>query len=125
MITVKECGESLVDIKMLCPDLIIDIDLFGKNIFDYITLSITNLNKRSDKILKLDNINKDRIINDIVFVWTVLGNDFLPPIVSIDFSEDVKDIFHIYAYTLHTNSINSQPNHIVLYGTNKRNLNIN
>lgn len=42
----------------------------------------------------------DRIIKDIVLIFTIFGDDFLPKIESVDVRSDIDLIFNIYSLTL-------------------------
>ena len=52
-------------------------------------------------IIKLDtkqtfNLDKQRVINDIVFVFTIFGDDFLHKIESFDVRNDIDIILDLY-----------------------------
>lgn len=73
---------------------VIDIDKLRKNIFGYI----------SDKH-KLDyKFNIDKIINDVVFVLTIFGNDFVPKVQSFNIRKDFQKIIDIYSNILINNN---------------------
>jgi len=65
---------------------IIDIDKLSANIFNFV----------DDKLSKGIKRNKDNIIKDIVFIFTIFGNDFLPKIESFDVKYDFNTIINKY-----------------------------
>ena len=75
---------------------IIDIDLLRKNIFQYVLNSIKIATKDND--IKLDEIS---IINDIVFILTIFGNDFLPKLESFNVKYDFDRIIDKYVKMLY------------------------
>lgn len=66
--------ESVVDV--------VDINEFVFNIYQYI----------KDKT----NIDRKRMINDIVVIFSIFGNDFIPKIISFSVSTDLVDIIDLY-----------------------------
>lgn len=79
---------------------IVDIDSLRKNIFNYVSNSM----KISVKIgeVKLDVVS---VINDIVFVLTIFGNDFLPKMESFNVKYDFDRIIDKYIKLLQENKI--------------------
>lgn len=67
---------------------VISINDFCKAIYKYIQ-------SRSSLIL-----SEQRVINDIVFIFTIFGNDYVPCIEAINVSNDIEIIFNIYIHTL-------------------------
>jgi 5'-3' exonuclease len=67
---------------------IIDIDKLGDNIYKYIT-------KISSRQLE-----KSHVIDDIVFILTVFGNDFLPKIESLNVRYDFNKLIDKYVYSI-------------------------
>lgn len=66
---------------------IVKIDVLSENIFKYVR----------DKIgIKLNAITLESVTNDIAFIFTVFGNDFLPKVDSIDVRNDIETILDIY-----------------------------
>lgn len=65
---------------------VIDVDQLSNNIFKYI-----------NKSRKLDKCN---VIDDIVFILTIFGNDFLPKMESFDVKHDFDRIIDIYGEVL-------------------------
>lgn len=57
-------------------------------IFNYI-----NVNDKTDKKL---NLEVQKVINDIVFIFTILGDDFLHKIESFDVRNDINIILNLY-----------------------------
>ena len=69
---------------------IIDINTLCDNIYNYVMQHI-----------KIDKeINKYNVINDIAFLMTMFGNDFLPKIESIDVKKDYEIMLILYAELL-------------------------
>merc|ERR1712146_668421 len=60
---------------------------------------ITDINKLEDMIYKYMNnsdLNKLNVIDDIVFIFTIFGDDFLHKIDSFDVRNDINLILDIY-----------------------------
>lgn len=75
---------------------IIYIDLLANNLSQYVINSIKNNSK---------NLNHDKLIDDIVFVLTIFGNDFLPKLESFTVKYDFNKIIDKYIQMLNnTNS---------------------
>jgi 5'-3' exonuclease len=70
---------------------IINIDKLGDNIFNYISSKVDS------------KLNKKNIIDDIVFVLTIFGNDFVPKLQSFDVKHDFDKIIDKYVNTLKEN----------------------
>tara|TARA_S200000501_G_scaffold366600_1_gene401568 strand:- start:670 stop:2250 length:1581 start_codon:yes stop_codon:yes gene_type:complete len=68
---------------------IIDIDTFGDELYNYVFSKIGN-----------NKLDRDNIINDIVFIYTMFGNDFLPKVESINVKYDFFEIINIYSKIL-------------------------
>jgi 5'-3' exonuclease len=66
---------------------IIYIDLLKSTLFEYIT---ENLKRKI-------NINIQKVIEDIVFVFTLFGDDFLPKILSYDVNNDIELLLKTYS----------------------------
>lgn len=79
---------------------IIDVDLLRKNIFQYVSNSMKISTKNID--IKLDEIS---VINDIVFILTIFGNDFLPKIESFNVKYDFNRIIDKYVKILYDKTI--------------------
>ena len=73
---------------------IIMIDILRDNIFNYIHNSFKNGTKLNGKL------DKYSIINDIVLLLTIFGNDFVPKIESFNVSQDFNKIIDKYIQTL-------------------------
>lgn len=68
---------------------IIDIITLNNNIYNYINDRITS---------ELHNVvQKNNIINDIMFIFTMFGNDFIHKIESIDARKDFEILLNTYA----------------------------
>ena len=85
---------------------VIDIDKFGDTVFQYVLkhVAITD---------------RDAIINDIVFLFTVFGDDFVPKLESIDVKLHIGKILDIYIDVLKNNN----NKFIVSYNNNTRIIN--
>ena len=60
---------------------------------------ITDINKLEDMIYEYMNnseLNRSNVINDIVFIFTIFGDDFLHKIDSFDVRNDINLILNIY-----------------------------
>ena len=78
---------------------IINIDLLRKNIFDYVLNSIKLATKNIN--IKITDTN---VINDIVFILTIFGNDFLPKIESFNVKYDFNKIIDKYVKVISENN---------------------
>lgn len=74
---------------------IINIDKLKHNIFTFVKANITNPK------LQLDEYN---VISDVVFIFTIFGNDFLPRIESYNVSHDFTRIIKKYADLINATS---------------------
>lgn len=70
---------------------IIDIDLLGANLYNYVLNSL-QLQKKDSNV----KVNKKFVIDDIVFILTIFGNDFLPKIESFDIKYNFDMIIDKY-----------------------------
>jgi 5'-3' exonuclease len=86
---------------------VIDIDQLSSNFYSYIC----------DKI-KDKKIVQDCVINDIVFIITLFGNDFLPKIETFNIKYDLEKIIDIYSKLLKYDQ-----NYLILYDKHKRKIN--
>ena len=68
---------------------ILNISDFCHDIYIYIHKYIGNI-----------NLDKFRVVNDICFIFTLLGNDFIPKLESINIKTDIELLLDIYIYTL-------------------------
>lgn len=78
---------------------IINIDLLRKNLFNYVANSVKIDTRNTD--VKFDEIN---VINDIVFILTIFGNDFLPKLESFNVKYDFNKIIDKYTKLLRQNN---------------------
>ena len=78
---------------------IINVDLLRKNIYNYALNSIRITTKNSEVLIIENNI-----IDDIVFILTVFGNDFLPKIESFNVKYDFNKIIDKYIKILIKNN---------------------
>lgn len=70
---------------------VIDIDVLEHNIFEYVRKHVQK------------KLIAQRVSDDIVFVFTVFGNDFLPKMDSINIKYDFKLIIDLYCQSLSHN----------------------
>jgi 5'-3' exonuclease len=87
---------------------IVDIDQLADNIFKYV----------QDK-LKTGKLNKDNVIDDIVLLLTIFGNDFVPKIESFNVAQDFSNIIDKYISVLDENFQNEKINYIISYSDKK------
>jgi len=80
---------------------IIDVDALKKNIFNYVLNSI-KIKTKTNINTKLDSVS---IIDDIVFILTIFGNDFLPKLESFNVKYDFDRIIDKYVKILIDNKI--------------------
>lgn len=100
----KEKGEYIYNL--------IKVNDLRSSIYNFI-----NKNKLNNKKLNLEN---KRVIDDIVFIFTILGDDFLHKIESFDVRNDINMILDIYQQ----NHINSKSTAYLLDDNeNKKNIN--
>lgn len=90
---------------------LIDINKLSKNIFFYIKNSFQQKKLLSSNSI-IFNIKKDNVINDIVFIFTIFGNDFIPKLYSYDIKNNVKLIFDFYIENLKNGYIIDKNNSI-------------
>jgi len=68
---------------------VIDVDKLNNNIFKYVKDRFKN-----------SDLNSDNVINDIVFVLTIFGNDFVPKLESFNVKYDFDRIINKYTEVL-------------------------
>jgi len=68
---------------------VIDINLFKKEIFDIVI-----------KIHNFKNIDSENVIKDFIFIFTFLGDDFLPKLQAINTKYDIEFLINIYVICL-------------------------
>jgi 5'-3' exonuclease len=81
-------------------------------IYDTFNKSINKSNKNNQQTInKQDNqiINKDRVINDFIFLCYFLGNDFLPHILALDISKNGVE----YLVNKYSETFNEQLDYLV------------
>lgn len=60
-------------------------------------ISVVDTNELVSKIhKKFDDFSKKNVINDIVLIFSLFGNDFIPRIMSIDIANDFDEIINLY-----------------------------
>jgi 5'-3' exonuclease len=69
---------------------IIDIQEFKKELVNLIKINLS----------KEHNINDNNVIQDIVFIFTILGDDFIPKLETINTSDDIKLLLEVYILSL-------------------------
>jgi 5'-3' exonuclease len=93
---------------------VVDIDNLSSNIFEYVKTKLFD-------DYKLDNPIKDNIINDIVFILTIFGNDFLPKIEAFNVKYDFDRIINKYIDVLG----NSKGKYLIYYSNKEKKRKIN
>jgi 5'-3' exonuclease len=99
---------------------VIDIDTLSTNLYEYVYEKVET-NKRK-KLL-----DQDSIINDIVFILTIFGNDFVPKIQAFNVKYDFTKIINKYTEVLinHLDSKGVQQSLVVLDKNNDGHKRIN
>jgi 5'-3' exonuclease len=94
---------------------VVDIDKLANNIYDYVT---KNIDTSSVPI-------KDNIINDVVFILTIFGNDFVPKIESLNVRYDFDRIIDKYIDVIKENFTANKFKYLIEYSqkNNKKILN--
>ena len=64
---------------------IIDINKLSDSIYEYVCKKMKNV-----------KLEKENVINDIVFLFTLFGNDFIPKIESLDVKHDFETLLNYY-----------------------------
>lgn len=67
---------------------VVNIDVISNNIFNYVANKIGSDNNTL--------MTKESVTNDIAFIFTLFGNDFIPRVDSIDVRNDLERIMDIY-----------------------------
>ena len=93
---------------------IIDIDNFGDELYNYVFSKIGN-----------NKLDRDYIVNDIVFIYTIFGNDFLPKIESVNVKYDFFEIINIYCIILKKLKGKINFNYLIFYSKKDGLKNIN
>jgi 5'-3' exonuclease len=75
---------------------IIDVDHVNKNLYTSLSKLVTHKNKK---------LEKNRVIDDLVFIFVMFGNDFVPKIESINVKTDFDKIIKQYAALLNENDL--------------------
>src|SRR3989344_2190320 len=86
---------------------VVHIDELADNIYLYIK---TNIKK---------NINRGNVVEDMVFIMTLFGNDYVPKIISINVNEDFDKIIDLYIKLIAEN------NYLIEYDSNTKRKYIN
>lgn len=73
---------------------IININAIENTIYEYILNKIPNV-----------NLDKKNLLNDIMFIFNIFGNDFIHKIDSIDIQKDFQLLLYVYSILLNTNKI--------------------
>ena len=68
----------------------------SKDSYYYDLININSLEESLYNFLESSNLSKDEIINDIVFIFTIFGDDFLHKIESYNVKYDIKLILEKY-----------------------------
>ena len=72
----------------------VDLSILRQNIFDYVRSQV-------DNSIPLDSIN---VTNDISFIFTLFGNDFIPRIEAINPRNDIQTLMETYCLYISNNS---------------------
>ena len=88
---------------------VVDIDRLSGNIYKYILGLLGSM-----------VVEQDYVINDIVLLFNVYGNDFIHDVDSIDVTESLVEVFNIYAKIL-----KDRGDHFVLFDKQKKKKRIN
>jgi len=107
----------------------IDIDLIRYNSSDdkYEYISANELCHKLYEYVKTRTsltLDEDRVTNDICFIFTLLGNDFMPKIESINVKRDMEILLDVYVKTIN-NAYNSRHfgTYIIYQSKNKYRIN--
>ena len=68
----------------------------SKEIYYYDLININSLEESIINFIDSSNLSKDEVINDIVFIFTIFGDDFLHKIESYNVKYDIKLILEKY-----------------------------
>lgn len=71
----------------------LDISSMGDSIYEYVMEKISGIVGQYDQYHQYSKIS---ILNDVAFMFTLFGNDFVPSIESIDVRNDVETILNSY-----------------------------
>jgi 5'-3' exonuclease len=64
-------------------------------------IKVTDNNFNKESVYSFDNINKNRLVNDFIFMCYFLGNDFLPHIPSLDIHKNgIENLIINYVETM-------------------------
>jgi len=88
---------------------IINIDKLKNNLFIYVQNGVKS------------NLDIDHVINDIVFILTIFGNDFVPKLESLTVRYDFDRIINKYIEVLNSNKVK----YLIYYDKNSKRKNIN
>lgn len=72
---------------------VINIDKLSKNLFNHVKTNTKNTPTQSN------------VINDIIFILTIFGNDFIPKVVSYNVKNDFTKIINKYINVLNANNL--------------------
>jgi 5'-3' exonuclease len=93
---------------------IIDIDKFSESIYNYCLKKLNN-----DY-----NLDKTSIIDDICFIYTIFGNDFVPKIYGINVKFGLEEIYDYYIQLLRSNKKKNY-NYLIYYSNKKKKIDLN
>jgi len=90
---------------------VVDVDRLSDNLYNYIVKDVN----------VIPPPDKDSVINDVVFILTVFGNDFVPKVQAFDVKNDFDRIIDKYVDLLKSNVTDSKFKYIVNYDNSTKN----
>jgi 5'-3' exonuclease len=74
----------------------IDVKQIGTNIYEYIKDNKNYIDNNYEKI----DFDRKMILNDVSFIFSMFGNDFIPKIQSLDVRNDIETLLLAYGKTI-------------------------
>ena len=80
----------------------INIDTICQNIYNYVCKNIFGSIQVDNQVdNQIDNtLNKQSVTNDVAFIFTLFGNDFIPRVESIDVRNNIETLIDVYCNTI-------------------------